>query len=141
MKNVSFKLWTTEKCLYKDGYAIWLVVRKDGKRKSFSLGIYAYPHQWDSANEVFVTDRRIANLHPDRKYLNEWLTQRKSEIIQIISNFEKEKKDWTINQFEEKFFNYSKKGKNKIHNDGESNIGTYPQTVSILILLLWYLIY
>ena len=45
MKNICFKLWTTDKCLYKDGYAIWLVVRKDGKRKAFSLGIYAYPHQ------------------------------------------------------------------------------------------------
>ena len=111
MKNISFKLWTTDKCLYKDGYALWLVVRKDGKRKVFSLGIFAYPHQWDNTNEVFVTDKRIANLHPNRKILNEWLTQRKSDIIQIISDFEKEKKDWTINQFEEAFFNHSKKGK------------------------------
>lgn len=126
MKNISFKLWTTEKCLYKEGYAIWLVVRKDGKRKSFSLGIYAYPHQWDNANEVFVTDRRITNLHPDRKYLNEWLTQRKSEIIQIISDFEKEKKDWTINQFEEKFFNYSKKG--KIYDYFTNHIKTLKET-------------
>jgi integrase len=111
MKNISFKLWTGDKYLYKDGYALWLVVRKNGKRKAFSLGLYAYPHQWDDANEMFVTDKRVGKLHPDRKPLNEWLTQRKSEIIQIISDFEKEKKDWTINQFEEAFFNYSQKGK------------------------------
>ena len=126
MKNISFKLWTGDNYLYKDGYALWLVVRKDGKRKSFSLGIYAYPHQWDETNELFVTDRRVAKLHPDRKPLNEWLTQRKADIIQIISDFEKEKKDWTINQFEEAFFNYSKKG--KINDYFENLIQTLKET-------------
>ncbi|KAA6319821.1 Tyrosine recombinase XerD [termite gut metagenome] len=113
MKYVSFKLWSTEKYLYKDGYAIWLVVRKEGKRKAFSVGLYAYPHQWDENTELFVTDKRVSGLHPDRKHLNEWLTQKKAEIIRIMSKFEDEKIDWTINQFEDVFFNYSKKGKVK----------------------------
>jgi len=126
MKNISFKLWTGENYLYKDGYALWLVVRKSGKRKAFSLGIYAYPHQWDENSEMFVTDKRVGKLHPDRKPLNEWLTQRKSDIIQILSDFEKEKKDWTINQFEEAFFNYSKKG--KINDYFENLITTLKET-------------
>lgn len=47
MKYASFKMWIADKYHYKDGYAIWLVVRKDNKRKVMALGIYAEPHQWD----------------------------------------------------------------------------------------------
>ncbi len=126
MKHISFKLWTTEKYLYKEGYAIWLVVRKDGKRKAFSLGIYAYPHQWDENNEMFITDKKLSNLHPDRKSLNEWLTHRKADIFRILSGFESEKIDWTINQFENAFFNYSKKG--KINDYIENLITTLKET-------------
>ena len=47
MKYASFKMWIADKYHYKDGYAIWLVVRKDNKRKVMALGIYAEPHQWE----------------------------------------------------------------------------------------------
>ncbi len=40
MKYASFKMWIADKYHYKDGYAIWLVVRKDNKRKVMALGIY-----------------------------------------------------------------------------------------------------
>ena len=33
MKYASFKMWIADKYHYKDGYAIWLVVRKNNKRK------------------------------------------------------------------------------------------------------------
>lgn len=46
MKYASFKMWIADKYHYKDGYAIWLVVRKDNKRKVMALGIYAEPHAY-----------------------------------------------------------------------------------------------
>lgn len=55
MKYASFKMWVADKYHYKDGYAIWLVVRKDNKRKVMALGIYAEPHQWDDKQELFIT--------------------------------------------------------------------------------------
>ena len=110
MKHVSFKMWEADKYKYKDGYAIWLVVRKDNKRKVMALGLYAEPHQWDNKAERFVTDKRIAGLHANRMFLNDWITEKKSEIIKIISDFERDKIDWTINQFEMAFFHYSSKG-------------------------------
>ena len=110
MKYASFKMWVADKYHYKDGYAIWLVVRKDNKRKVMALGIYAEPHQWDDKQELFITDKRVPKLHPDCKYLNDWLIQKKSEILHIIAEFDKNKIDWTLNQFEQEFFHYSNKG-------------------------------
>lgn len=74
------------------------------------LSIYAGAHQWNDKLEMFVTDKRIPKLHPDRIYLNEWLTQKKSEILRIIADFDANKVDWTLNQFEQEFFHYSNKG-------------------------------
>ena len=110
MKYASFKMWIADKYHYKEGYAIWLVVRKNNKRKVMALGIYAEPHQWNDKLEMFVTDKRVPKLHPDRIYLNEWLTQKKSEILRIIADFDANKIDWTLNQFEQEFFHYSNKG-------------------------------
>lgn len=117
MASATFKMWITEKYLYKDGYAIWLVVRKDNKRKVLSLGLYAQPHQWDDNAQVFITDKRVSNLHSERVSLNHWINEKKVEIKQIISQFEADKTDWTLNQFEVVFFNYSKKGKVKEYFD------------------------
>ena len=66
MKYASFKMWIADKYHYKEGYAIWLVVRKNNKRKVMALGIYAEPHQWNDKLEMFVTDKRVPKLHPDR---------------------------------------------------------------------------
>ncbi|MFI3320114.1 MAG: site-specific integrase [Rikenellaceae bacterium] len=113
MRNITFKMWITEKYHYKDGYAIWLVVRRNGKRKVLSIGLFAEPNQWDEQGQRFVTDKRVSNLHPDRLALNLWLEQKKVEIQRICSQFESDKIDWTVNQFETAFFNYSLKGKIK----------------------------
>ena len=115
---------------YKDGYAIWLVVRKDNKRKVMALGIYAEPHQWDDKQELFITDKRVPKLHPDCKYLNDWLIQKKSEILHIIAEFDKNKIDWTLNQFEQEFFHYSNKGNVKDY--FEKLIQTYKDTNHVI---------
>ena len=126
MKYVSFKMWIADKYHYKEGYAIWLVVRKNNKRKVMALGIYAEPHQWNDKLEMFVTDKRVPKLHPDRIYLNEWLTQKKSEILRIIADFDANKIDWTLNQFEQEFFHYSNKG--NVKEFFENLIQTYKDT-------------
>ncbi|MDL2265540.1 site-specific integrase [Parabacteroides sp. OttesenSCG-928-G07] len=117
MKYVSFKMWVADKYKYKDGYAIWLVVRKENKRKVMALGIYAEAHQWDNKTERFITDKRVMSLHPDRVFLNDWITQKKAEILKILSTFEQNKIDWTPNQFEREFFHYSSKGNVKDYFD------------------------
>ena len=38
------------------------------------------------------------------------LTQKKLEILRIIADFDANKVDWTLNQFEQEFFHYSNKG-------------------------------
>ena len=38
MKYASFKMWIADKYHYKEGYAIWLVVRKNNKRKVMACG-------------------------------------------------------------------------------------------------------
>ena len=126
MKYASFKMWIADKYHYKEGYAIWLVVRKNNKRKVMALGIYAEPHQWNVKLEMFVTDKRVPKLHPDRIYLNEWLTQKKSEILRIIADFDSNKIDWTLNQFEQEFFHYSNKG--NVKEFFENLIQTYKDT-------------
>lgn len=126
MKYASFKMWIADKYHYKEGYAIWLVVRKNNKRKVMALGIYAEPHQWNDKLEMFVTDKRVPRLHPDRIYLNEWLTQKKSEILRIIADFDANKIDWTLNQFEQEFFHYSNKG--NVKEFFENLIQTYKDT-------------
>ena len=139
MKYASFKMWIADKYHYKEGYAIWLVVRKNNKRKVMALGIYknnkrkvmalgiyAEPHQWNDKLEMFVTDKRVPKLHPDRIYLNEWLTQKKSEILRIIADFDANKVDWTLNQFEQEFFHYSNKG--NVKEFFENLIQTYKDT-------------
>lgn len=126
MKYASFKMWIADKYHYKEGYAIWLVVRKNNKRKVMALGIYAEPHQWNDKLEMFVTDKRVPKLHPDRIYLNEWLTQKKSEILRIIADFDSNKIDWTLNQFEQEFFHYSNKG--NVKEFFENLIQTYKDT-------------
>ena len=125
-KYASFKMWIADKYHYKEGYAIWLVVRKNNKRKVMALGIYAEPHQWNDKLEMFVTDKRVPKLHPDRIYLNEWLTQKKSEILRIIADFDANKIDWTLNQFEQEFFHYSNKG--NVKEFFENLIQTYKDT-------------
>ncbi len=126
MKYASFKMWIADKYHYKEGYAIWLVVRKNNKRKVMALGIYAEPHQWNDKLEMFVTDKRVPKLHPNRIYLNEWLTQKKSEILRIIADFDANKVDWTLNQFEQEFFHYSNKG--NVKEFFENLIQTYKDT-------------
>ncbi|HAQ17765.1 MAG TPA: recombinase [Prolixibacteraceae bacterium] len=115
----SFKINLSESHKKTDGsFPIMLVVRKDNKRKTINLGISAMmsinkkneiESQWDEKAQRYETDNRKKNLHPDRKKNNEWLNKLDVRCDDIIKDFEKNKTDWTLNQFEQSLLNKSKK--------------------------------
>lgn len=100
-----FKVWENDKFLNAEGYTLNLVIRKKGARKVISTGFFAYPHQWNDDNELFVTDSRVKDLHPQRNEINEWLLLKKVELNKILTDFDNRKIDWTVDQFIDAFFN------------------------------------
>lgn len=94
-----FKLVFGNDKLRGEGYSLNLVVRKDGLRRMVATGFYAFPNQWDKVNEVFITDNRVKDLHPERKEINEWLLVKKVELKEIKDTFEAKKIAWTADMF------------------------------------------
>jgi integrase len=121
-KHYSFRVDATKGKIYKDGSSpITLVIRKDGQRKKLYLGISAniievkrkdgtteVKSQWNDKYQRYEVDGR-KELHPDRVALNKWLDELSGRCDDIIKDFEKNKIDWTLNQFEQKYLNKSKK--------------------------------
>lgn len=121
-KNYSFKLDLADGHSLKDGsYPVMLVVRKEGRRKLIYLGISAsfveikkkdgtreIKSQWNEKFQRYEVDGR-KELHPDRKSLNLWLDDMSGKCDELITDFEKSKTDWTLNQFEQSLLNKSKK--------------------------------
>ncbi|GET25848.1 site-specific integrase [Prolixibacter sp. NT017] len=108
-KSYSIKLIGGEKSKLKDGSSpIGLVIRKQGKRKIMFLGISALPEQWNSDFQLYIVDSRKKNLHPDREQNNKWLAEVKKRSDKILEEFEENRIDWTLNQFEQRFLNKSK---------------------------------
>lgn len=108
-KPYSIKLYKTSSNQWKDGsYPVCLVVYKARKRKYISLGIGAMPYQWNNELECYVVDKRIKDLHPDREEYNNWLIEVKSRCKEIIDDFSRERIDWTLNQFEQRYLDKSK---------------------------------
>ena len=76
------------------------VKKRDGTREIKS--------QWNDTYQRYELDGR-KELHPDREKLNTWLDELSGRCDDIIKDFEKNKTDWTLNQFENAFLNKSKK--------------------------------
>lgn len=109
-KQFSFKLNGFRDHIKKDGsYPIVLIVRKNGLRKMLVLGLSAFPEQWNEGLQRFEMDKRKKNLHPDRDKNNRWLDEQSTKCENLIKDFDKNKTDWTLNQFEQSFLNKSKK--------------------------------
>lgn len=108
-KHIKFALFTSEK--FKKGYPIKLVVRKDSRRKVFALNLYTEEHQWDENADRYRLDSRTKGLHPDRVVNNVLLNKIATQVEDIINDFEKDNIDWTVNQFQDRFTNASKKGR------------------------------
>jgi len=108
-KSYSIKLIGGEKSKLKDGSSpIGIVIRKQGKRKIMFLGISALPEQWNSDFQLYIVDSRKKNLHSDREQNNKWLAEVKKRSDKILEEFEENRIDWTLNQFEQRFLNKSK---------------------------------
>lgn len=121
-KKYSFKLDTSEGHSLKDGsYPVMLVVRKEGRRKTIYMGASAMfveikkkdgrseiKSQWNEKFQRYEVDGR-KELHPDRIKLNSWLDEMAGRCDDIITEFEKNKIDWTLSQFEQALLNKSKK--------------------------------
>lgn len=88
-----------------------MVVRKDKQRKMLSINLFAEEHQWDANAERYCVDGRVKGLHPERLLNNAYLNKISIEANEIISDFEINRIDWSLNQFEERFLNTSNKGK------------------------------
>ncbi len=95
----------------KDGtHPIYLRIAKNGQKKFIGLDITATSNQWDDAYGRFKKDKRI---NPSHEKYNAYLNEQETKAEKIKKEFEDNKIDWTLNQFEDAFLNQSKKGKVK----------------------------
>lgn len=85
-------------------------ITKDRKSKLIRTGLEAGIEQWDEEQERFVGDKKIV---PKFKMLNSRLSELEVQINEVIRNFEIERTDWTLNQFEDAYLNKASKGKVK----------------------------
>jgi integrase len=83
-------------------------ITKDRKRKYLKTGLFATPEQWDDEQGRFLNNKKIV---PNCKEYNAILSELEVKAITVMRDFEFNKIDWTLNQFEDTFLNHSKKGK------------------------------
>lgn len=134
MATHKFILW--KQFTDKDGkHPIRLVVRKDNATKYITTSLTAADEQWNEKECRYKTNedirkeysgdvplskcskeirdsynKEISALDPEREKHNEYLTRKKAEIVDIIRLFEKERINWTLSQFDEKYRNTAKQG-------------------------------
>ena len=109
MKYISIILYKST--ILKSGeHPIVLRITKDRVRKFISLNLSAVPDQWNEEFSQFKKDKRI---NPDYEKNNAYINSQFLKAKDVIDEFDRNKIDWTLNQFEEAFLNRSKKGKVK----------------------------
>lgn len=130
-------------------YAILLEISKSGKRGYISLKISGNRDDWDEEQERFIIKKglRTAEGKKDneaRKLKNDFIEKQNIRIKDIISQFEKNNTDWTINQFKTEFigkinhsnaFTYFKKHIDYLFETGHTgNSRVYSETLHLLEL-------
>lgn len=109
MKSISIILYKST--LLKSGeHPVVLRITKDRVRKFISLNLSATPDQWNDEFSQFKKDKRI-NLDYEKN--NAYINRQFLKAKDVIDEFDRNKIDWTLNQFEESFLNRAKKGKVK----------------------------
>ncbi|MFR9539172.1 MAG: site-specific integrase [Rikenellaceae bacterium] len=99
----------------KDGtYPVSLRITKDRKCKYISTQYYATPEQWNEEQERFVSSKRIV---PEYRSLNAIISELEVRVNELMRNYEIDRVDWTLNQFEDAFLNRASKGKAKDYFD------------------------
>ncbi len=95
----------------QDGsYPVSLRIIKDRKTKFIRTGLKAFPSEWDETQERFISNKKLI---PEYKQFNSNLSRLEVRINEIFRDFDFNRIDWTLNQFEDAFLNRSKKGKIK----------------------------
>ena len=67
------------------------------KHKYVSLGLYGKKEEWDEKSERFRCDKRVC---PNYKEYNARLVQLLARVQNVEFDFEHDRIDWTLNQFE-----------------------------------------
>jgi len=116
-----------------------LRITKDRVRKFISLNLSATPDQWNEEYSQFKKDKRV---NPDYEKNNAYINSQFLKAKDVIDEFDRNKIDWTLNQFEESFLNRAKKGKVKpffenhiqvLKNTGHvGNAKTYERALNVL---------
>ncbi|MFZ4457318.1 MAG: site-specific integrase [Bacteroidales bacterium] len=111
MKGVSIASILYKSTVLKNGdHPIVLRVTKNRQRKFISLNLSANVNQWNEEYSQLKKDKRI---NPDYEKNNTFINTQLLKAKDVIDEFDRNKIDWTLNQFEEAFLNRSKKGKVK----------------------------
>lgn len=142
MKGISYSVIRYKSTKLKDGsHPIVLRITKNRIRKFISLGLSANEKQWSNEFDMFKRDKRI---NPNYEQHNAFITAQLTKTKDIIDEFQRKRIDWTLNQFEEAYFNYTKKGKvqaffeNEIKNlrstGNTGNANCYERTMLMLQL-------
>ena len=109
MLMATFKVLLHSANKRKDGtYSVSLRIIKNMKAKYISLQLYAKKEEWDDVNERFKCDKRVC---PNYKEYNARIIQLLARAQKVERDFEYDKVDWTLNQFEDAFLYKSKQGK------------------------------
>ena len=111
MKGTSIAAILYKSTTLKNGSnPIVLRITKDRIRKFISLNLSATPSQWNEEYSQYKKDKRI---NPDYEKDNAYISTQLLKAKDVIDEFNRNKIDWTLNQFEEAFLHRAKRGKVK----------------------------
>jgi integrase len=107
MANISIKI-RKEQPNEKGEYILRLMITKNGKRKYISTEMWADSNYWDETQQQYIIldnirskEKKEAN--EERKAKNIVLSKIIDRANEVIREFDKNKIDWTLNQFEDNF--------------------------------------
>lgn len=130
-------------------HAVMLEISKSGKRGYISLKIWGKRDDWDEEQERFVIRKGLRTneakkANEERKLKNDFIDKQNFKSKEIISQFEKNNVDWTVNQFKTEFIgkknhsnisNYFVKHIDNLNDTGHSgNARIYSETLHMLEL-------
>jgi len=130
-------------------YAVLLEISKSGKRGYISLKISGNRDDWDEEQERFIIKKGLRTDEGKKdneknKLKNDFIEKLNIRIKDILSQFEKNNTDWTINQFKTEFigkqnhsnaYNYFKKHiDNLIETGHPGNARVYSETLHMIEL-------
>jgi len=99
-------------------HALRLCVTKNAIRKYIGLNLSIDAEYWDRTSERLIVERNLKGdkqKEANKKRIadNVLLDTYKARAREIVTKFELERIDWTLNQFEDAFLNNSRQGKFK----------------------------